>query len=49
MLPVPPAELPSQCVLNPKNNLYFDQEFHKIKRNHKGEWQCGYCRKVNLD
>jgi hypothetical protein len=37
-------QISRRCRLHPDNDLYRDQEQHKI---HVGlnEWQCGYCRK----
>lgn len=37
-------EVSTQCRLHPNNDLFRDQEQHKIHLdiNH---WQCGYCRK----
>jgi hypothetical protein len=34
----------SRCRLHPDNDLYRDQEQHKIHVD-VNEWQCGYCRK----
>lgn len=37
-------ELPRQCRLHPSNDLFRDQEEHKIHLD-VNEWRCGYCRK----
>lgn len=38
-------QLPSQCRLNSSNDLFRDQEEHKIHYD-ANEWRCGYCKKV---
>ncbi|KAJ4876245.1 GroEL-like equatorial domain protein [Raphanus sativus] len=37
-------QIPSTCRLHPDNNLYRDQEQHKVHVD-VYEWKCGYCRK----
>ncbi|KAB2633233.1 hypothetical protein D8674_029480 [Pyrus ussuriensis x Pyrus communis] len=37
-------EIPSNCRLHPDNDLFRDQEEHKIHLD-INEWQCGYCKK----
>ncbi|OIT04800.1 PREDICTED: uncharacterized protein LOC109223634 [Nicotiana attenuata] len=37
-------ELPRQCRLHPSNDIFRDQEEHKIHLD-VNEWKCGYCRK----
>lgn len=37
-------ELPRQCRLHPSNDIFRDQEEHKIHLD-VNEWRCGYCRK----
>ncbi|KAM1339955.1 hypothetical protein ACFX15_038164 [Malus domestica] len=37
-------EIPSNCRLHPYNDLFRDQEEHKIHLD-INEWQCGYCKK----
>lgn len=36
------------CKLHPDNDLYRDQEEHKIQVD-LNEWQCGYCKKRFYD
>ncbi|KAL9228417.1 hypothetical protein vseg_004003 [Gypsophila vaccaria] len=36
--------IPRSCRLHPENDLFRDQEEHKIKVD-VNEWQCGYCKK----
>ncbi|KAG9141679.1 hypothetical protein Leryth_019296 [Lithospermum erythrorhizon] len=38
-------QLPIQCRLNPSNNLFGDNEEHKIHVD-LNEWRCGYCKKT---
>ncbi|XP_010696189.1 uncharacterized protein LOC104908737 isoform X1 [Beta vulgaris subsp. vulgaris] len=40
-------EIPRTCRLHPENDLFRDQEEHKIKGD-VNEWQCGYCKKSFL-
>ncbi|XP_015879033.2 uncharacterized protein LOC107415251 [Ziziphus jujuba] len=37
-------QLSRRCRLHPDNDLYRDQEQHKIRLD-INEWQCGYCKK----
>lgn len=37
-------QLPSGCRLHPDNDLYRDQEQHKVQVD-INEWQCGFCKK----
>ncbi|KAJ4870413.1 C2H2-like zinc finger protein [Raphanus sativus] len=37
-------KIPSTCRLHPDNDLYRDQEQHKVHVD-VYEWKCGYCRK----
>ena len=37
-------QIPRTCRLHPENDLYRDQEQHKIRID-VYEWQCGYCKK----
>ncbi|KAI0523131.1 hypothetical protein KFK09_005521 [Dendrobium nobile] len=37
-------ELPKKCRLNPENDMFRDQEQHKIHVD-TNEWRCGFCRK----
>lgn len=37
-------EISSKCRLHPDNDLFRDQEQHKIHLD-INEWQCGYCKK----
>ncbi|XP_024186027.1 uncharacterized protein LOC112190782 isoform X1 [Rosa chinensis] len=37
-------QIPRTCRLHPDNDLYRDQEQHKIRIDIY-EWQCGYCKK----
>ncbi|CAL2261145.1 unnamed protein product [Prunus armeniaca] len=37
-------EMSSKCRLHPDNDLFRDQEQHKIHLD-INEWQCGYCKK----
>jgi hypothetical protein len=43
-LTIKPNELPNNCQLNPKYDLYLDQERHKVEYS-RSEWTCSYCRK----
>ncbi|XP_057983305.1 uncharacterized protein LOC131168112 isoform X2 [Malania oleifera] len=48
LLPVVEKErynIPSRCRLRHDNDLYRDQEQHKIHVD-INEWQCGYCKKI---
>ncbi|KAM2699498.1 hypothetical protein EV1_038366 [Malus domestica] len=38
------SEIPRNCQLHPDNDLFRDQEEHKIQLD-INEWQCGYCKK----
>ncbi|GAV85510.1 hypothetical protein CFOL_v3_28946 [Cephalotus follicularis] len=38
-------QISRKCRLHPDNDLYRDQEQHKIHV-HENEWRCGYCKKV---
>ncbi|XP_011084032.1 uncharacterized protein LOC105166382 isoform X2 [Sesamum indicum] len=38
-------QLSSQCRLHPNNDIFRDQEEHKIHID-INDWQCGYCKKV---
>ncbi|XP_021720228.1 uncharacterized protein LOC110687893 [Chenopodium quinoa] len=40
-------KIPRSCRLHPDNDLFRDQEQHKIKMD-VNEWQCGYCKKSFL-
>lgn len=40
-------EISRSCRLHPDNDLFRDQEQHKIKVD-VNEWQCGYCKKSFL-
>lgn len=40
-------EISRSCRLHPDNDLFRDQEEHKIKAD-VNEWQCGYCKKSFL-
>ncbi|KAJ8771283.1 hypothetical protein K2173_026460 [Erythroxylum novogranatense] len=40
-------EIPTKCRLYPDNDLFRDQERHKIHLDFN-EWQCGYCKKSFL-
>ncbi|PON45637.1 Zinc finger, C2H [Parasponia andersonii] len=37
-------QIPSKCRLHPDNDIFRDQEEHKIHVD-INEWQCGYCKK----
>lgn len=37
-------QIPRSCRLHPDNDLYGDQEQHKVHID-VYEWQCGYCKK----
>lgn len=37
-------QLPTKCRLNPENDMFRDQEQHKIHVE-TNEWSCRYCRK----
>ncbi|KAJ4827338.1 hypothetical protein Tsubulata_003291 [Turnera subulata] len=37
-------QIPSKCRLHPDNDLFRDQENHKLHQD-INEWRCGYCRK----
>ncbi|KAF4385817.1 hypothetical protein F8388_010373 [Cannabis sativa] len=37
-------QIPKSCRLHPDNDLFRDQEQHKIRID-VDEWKCGYCRK----
>lgn len=37
-------QIPKTCRLHPDNDLYRDQELHKIHVD-IFEWKCGYCKK----
>ncbi|CAN1128748.1 hypothetical protein LINPERHAP2_LOCUS4821 [Linum perenne] len=37
-------EIPTKCRLHPSNDLFRDQEQHKINYDFN-QWQCGYCKK----
>ncbi|KAL0792215.1 hypothetical protein Bca101_063592 [Brassica carinata] len=37
-------QIPNKCRLHPDNDLYRDQEQHKVHVDIY-EWKCGYCRK----
>lgn len=37
-------QISSKCRLHPDNDLFRDQEQHKIHMD-INEWQCGYCKK----
>ncbi|AED97727.1 putative transcription factor C2H2 family [Arabidopsis thaliana] len=37
-------EIPKNCRLHPDNDLYRDQEHHKVHVD-VFEWKCGYCKK----
>lgn len=37
-------QIPKNCRLHPDNDLYRDQEQHKIHVD-VFEWKCGYCKK----
>ncbi|CAL1389031.1 unnamed protein product [Linum trigynum] len=37
-------QIPSKCRLHPSNDLFRDQEQHKINYDFN-QWQCGYCKK----
>ncbi|KAI3454967.1 hypothetical protein Pfo_011630 [Paulownia fortunei] len=38
-------QLSSQCRLHPSNDIFRDQEEHKIHVD-INEWRCGYCKKI---
>ena len=38
------TSLPESCPLNPRYDIFLDQEIHKHERS-RSEWECGYCRK----
>lgn len=38
-------KLPSRCRLHSSNDLFRDQEEHKIHVD-INEWRCGYCKKI---
>lgn len=38
-------QISSKCRLHPENDLYRDQEQHKIHED-INEWRCGYCKKT---
>ena len=38
-------QISTRCKLHPDNDLYRDQEQHKIHED-GNEWRCGYCRKT---
>ncbi|KAL0425305.1 UNVERIFIED_CONTAM: hypothetical protein Sradi_1065300 [Sesamum radiatum] len=38
-------QLSSRCRLHPNNDIFRDQEEHKIHVD-INDWQCGYCKKV---
>lgn len=40
-------KISGSCRLHPDNDLFRDQEQHKIKAD-VNEWQCGYCKKSFL-
>jgi hypothetical protein len=37
-------ELPSKCRLHPENDMFREQEQHKIHFD-INEWRCGFCKK----
>lgn len=37
-------QLSSKCKLHPENDIFTDQEEHKIYID-RHEWRCGYCKK----
>lgn len=37
-------QIPSNCRLHPSNDLFRDQEEHKVHVD-INEWKCGYCQK----
>ncbi|KAL0924505.1 hypothetical protein M5K25_005338 [Dendrobium thyrsiflorum] len=37
-------ELPKKCRLNPENDMFRDQEQHKVHVD-TNEWRCGFCKK----
>ncbi|CAN1239587.1 hypothetical protein LINGRAPRIM_LOCUS2420 [Linum grandiflorum] len=37
-------QIPTNCRLHPSNDLFRDQEQHKINYDFN-QWQCGYCKK----
>ncbi|XP_059657363.1 uncharacterized protein LOC132303926 isoform X2 [Cornus florida] len=38
-------QIPSKCRLHPDNDIFRDQELHKIHVD-INEWRCGYCKKI---
>ena len=38
-------ELPSKCRLHPDNDMFREQEQHKIHFD-INEWRCGFCKKA---
>ncbi|KAJ4974159.1 hypothetical protein NE237_007333 [Protea cynaroides] len=38
-------QIPSGCRLHPDNDLFRDQEQHKVHVDFS-EWRCGYCKKI---
>ena len=38
-------ELPSKCRLRPDNDMFREQEQHKIHFD-INEWRCGFCKKA---
>lgn len=38
-------QLPAQCRLHPSNDIFRDQEKHKLHVD-INEWRCGYCKKI---
>eukprot|EP01038_Epipyxis_sp_PR26KG_P010694 gene10694-14361_t len=45
---IKPEQLSANCPLNPKFDLYLDQEQHKEEVSYS-EWQCKYCNKKFVD
>jgi hypothetical protein len=43
-LSIDPLALPDNCQLNPKYDLFRDQESHKVEYT-RTEWRCQYCHK----
>lgn len=41
-------QIPIRCRLHPANDLYRDQEEHKLQED-INEWRCGYCKKEFYD
>ena len=41
-------QLSSKCKLHPQNDLFRDEEEHKIHVD-VNEWRCGYCKKIFRD